>query len=120
MHPEDLLKNALALYGDAVAYMYRPYTWVVSKVDKENVLAIVIALEVATRLNMKLNCHNIFLDNLRNNPSIVQISDFGCRRRRSAGISGGNQNARPVQPVLPSSILTHLVTSPPEPPGEME
>ena len=37
------------------------------KVDEENILSIEIALEVATRMGMKLNCHNIFLGNLRNN-----------------------------------------------------
>ena len=39
-------------------------------VDEDNILAIEIALEVSsvsTSLGMKLNCHNIFIGNLRNN-----------------------------------------------------
>ena len=50
--------------GEHVLLVYRPYTWVVSKVDKKNNQAIVNTLEVAGRLGMKLNFSNIFLVNL--------------------------------------------------------
>ena len=57
--------------------LYRPANFagrkVVSKVYEENIQAIATALEVACRLGIKLNYHNIFLINLRNNLSTQPV-----------------------------------------------
>ena len=56
-----------------MACLYRPDTWVVSKVDEENIVVVELLAQPAGTLQGFLNCLNIFLVNLRNNPSIQPV-----------------------------------------------
>ena len=55
----------------------------------ENILAIEIALEVATRLGMKLNCHNIFLVSFGNILSIPPVGTM-VNEFQTALVPGGD------------------------------